>query len=63
MEGDVARRAIHIAYGDDVSVYDASYLALARELGVPLITADRQLVRAASDLARPLGEYESSADR
>jgi len=63
LEGGVARRAIHIAYGDDLSVYDASYLALARELGIPLITADRQLARAASDVARPLDEYESSADR
>jgi predicted nucleic acid-binding protein len=32
--------------GDNVSVYDAAYVALAEVLGVPLITADRKLTRA-----------------
>jgi predicted nucleic acid-binding protein len=32
------------AYG--ITVYDASYLALARRLGVPCYTADRRLIRA-----------------
>jgi predicted nucleic acid-binding protein len=31
----------------NVTIYDASYLALARALKVPLVTADRRLVKAA----------------
>ncbi|WP_309709542.1 type II toxin-antitoxin system VapC family toxin [Pseudolysinimonas sp.] len=32
---------------DNISTYDASYVALAEALGIPLITADRRLARAA----------------
>ena len=35
------------AYG--ITVYDASYVALARRLGVPCYTADRRLIRAVGD--------------
>ena len=35
------------AYG--ITVYDASYLALARRLGLPCYTADRRLIRAVGD--------------
>lgn len=31
----------------DLSAYDASYVALAQALGIPLLTADRRLARAA----------------
>jgi predicted nucleic acid-binding protein len=37
-----------------LTIYDAAYLELARRLGVPLATLDRQLVRAARSAQVPL---------
>lgn len=34
--------------GDNITPYDAAYVALAEILGIPLVTADRRLARAAS---------------
>ena len=36
------------AMGENVSAYDAAYVALARSLGCPLVTADRPLARASA---------------
>lgn len=44
------RRALELALQLTLTVYDASYLALARTLGVPLATADRELARRVSRL-------------
>ncbi len=35
-----------------LTAYDAAYVALAESLGIPLITADREIVRIAGPLAR-----------
>src|SRR5213594_2608255 len=43
LRGEYGRRALHLAVSDDLAIYDASYLALARELGVKLVTADDSL--------------------
>ena len=39
-------RGMHLALERGVSAYDAVYVALADELGLPLVTADARLVRA-----------------
>lgn len=41
------RESLRLAHNEKLTVYDASYLALARELRTPLVTADRKLGAAA----------------
>lgn len=36
------------SFRDNLSMYDASYVALAQALGIPLVTTDRRLARAAA---------------
>lgn len=57
--GDYCRRALHLAVTDDLAVYDAAYLALARELGLKLVTADASLARAAGPDGLRLDAYET----
>jgi predicted nucleic acid-binding protein len=45
--------ALKISLAYEITAYDACYVSLARRLGVPLVTADKKLVRA----------LESSPDR
>jgi predicted nucleic acid-binding protein len=42
---DLLEGALEIALTYDTTAYDSSYAALARQLGVPLITADAPLAR------------------
>ena len=39
------------------SAYDCEFVALAQELHVPLVTADKQILRDFPAIARPLGDY------
>lgn len=51
-----AGAALSLALDHGLSLYDAAYLRLAVSLGVPLLTADRALRRAAAASGvRPLG--------
>jgi predicted nucleic acid-binding protein len=48
------RRVLAIAVGLGLSAYDAYYLATAESLGVPLVTEDARLLRAAPEITRSL---------
>lgn len=41
----LAGEALDIALAHDITAYDATYVALAQQLDLPLITADARLVR------------------
>ncbi len=44
----LAESALDISFQLQLSAYDAFYVAAARELGIPLVTADQRLSRAAT---------------
>ncbi len=46
----VPRRALELAIQTGVSTYDAAYLWLAREAGIPLVTLDDRMERTARKL-------------
>jgi predicted nucleic acid-binding protein len=52
--------ALHIAIEHKIAAYDAEYLALARELGVCCVTADRELFRKVPSLAKSMEEFCAS---
>jgi predicted nucleic acid-binding protein len=54
-----AARVLEIAGKLAVSAYDATYLAAAEALGMPLITEDRRLMRAAPGITRSLESLTS----
>jgi predicted nucleic acid-binding protein len=57
---DLAEAALALAVSHEISAYDAAYVALARQLALPLVTADEALARrlAGTDLdVRWLGKW------
>ena len=52
-----ARRVLELAIQSKCSAYDCEYVALAQDLGVPLVTADRQVLRAFPKIALSLENY------
>ena len=48
---------LSLAAGSACSAYDCEFVALARDLGIPLITADRQVLAQFPDVAVPLGDF------
>lgn len=46
-----------LAHSHSLEVYDAEYVAVARELGVAYVTADEELARAAPDVVVSLKAY------
>jgi len=48
---------LELAYRTQCSAYDCEYVALAQELDVPLVTADKQLVAAFPKTAVSLEKF------
>jgi len=46
-----------LARDSQCSAYDCEFIALARYLEIPLVTADRQLIQTFPDTASDLGEF------
>jgi predicted nucleic acid-binding protein len=57
---NLLRKANAIAWGYKITIYDALYVALAEQLGYPLITADNVMVKKLKDhgIVVPLRELE-----
>ena len=51
---------LRLAQGSGCSAYDCEYVALAQDLGVPLVTADREVLRAFPAATRSLAEFGAS---
>jgi len=47
------------AYATGLTAYDATYVVLARSLGVVLVTEDKQILRACPDAARSIRQFLS----
>lgn len=64
LEGPLAVATLEVASATGLTVYDASYVALAREVGGILYTADRALIAATRRLgvAAHIESYETPED-
>ena len=51
------RAVLDLVAASTCTAYDCEFVALARELGVPLITTDKQILRDFPAIARPLADY------
>jgi predicted nucleic acid-binding protein len=51
-----SEHVLHLVSNSTCSAYDCEFVAAARQLGVPLVTDDRAILRAFPDLAQPLLE-------
>ncbi|RLG72366.1 MAG: PIN domain nuclease [Thermoprotei archaeon] len=57
LEGDLKEKSITISCKYGVTVYDASYIALAIKLGIVFFTADRELLEKLPKIAKHIKEY------
>lgn len=53
----VSHRVLSLAAASACSAYDCEFVALAQDLGVPLVTANRELLQQFPDVAVPLGRF------
>jgi len=53
------RAVVRAALGYDLSAYDAQYIALAQQLGVPCVTEDARMARNASTVAMSMAHFIS----
>jgi predicted nucleic acid-binding protein len=52
-----SERVLQAANASRCSAYDCEFVTLARELALPLVTNDRQILRDFPDVARPLAGH------
>jgi predicted nucleic acid-binding protein len=52
-----SENVFELAFQSKCTVYDCEYVALAHELGVPLVTADKQLLKAFPGIAVSLEQF------
>ena len=52
-----SEQVLELAMRSKCSAYDCEYVALAQDLGVPLVTADRQVLRAFPKIAMSLEKF------
>ncbi|HCU25788.1 MAG TPA: VapC toxin family PIN domain ribonuclease, partial [Deltaproteobacteria bacterium] len=52
-------RVLALAHQSKCSAYDCEFVALAEELGIALVTGDRQILKAFPKTARNLMEFRS----
>ena len=57
-----AVRILDAALHHTLSAYDAEFVALAEELGVPLVTGDRRVLKACPDVAVSIEDFARDAD-
>ena len=50
-------QVLEIAMNSGISAYDAHFVAVAKELGVPLVTADRRLLERCKDVAISIASF------
>ncbi|HDD34200.1 MAG TPA: PIN domain-containing protein [Thermofilaceae archaeon] len=60
LEGELASRSVELAMRKGITVYDASYIALAQILDTVLYTADEKLIRKARglDAVRHIAQFK-----
>jgi len=57
IQDPLLREILTAARQSGLTAYDATYVVLARSLGVPLVTEDRQILRACPDIARSMRQF------
>ncbi len=53
----VSHQVIVLAAASGCSAYDCEFVALAKDLNIPLVTADRQILTQFPDVATPLAAF------
>jgi predicted nucleic acid-binding protein len=52
-----SEKVLELAMQSNCSAYDCEYVALAQDLGVPLVTADKQILKAFPKIAISMEKF------